>query len=110
MSSRIIFDSSGFKRVQASVGHRRWLYVLLFLFSLFNLCVVSVLAQSSRPANDDFSNRQLLTGSSVKIKADNAGATSQPGDPLPNPSLSASVWWTWTPPASGWAVLSVETG
>lgn len=52
----------------------------------------------SSAANDDFSARALLTGSSGTITLPNQQATREQGEP---PELSRSLWYTWTAPATG---------
>lgn len=56
------------------------------------------------PVNDDFTNRTVLTGSSLTFTGTLAGATSEAGEPfdygLPD-SLKASVWWSWTASVTG---------
>ncbi len=54
------------------------------------------------PANDAFANRIQLDGSEVRVTGGNVGASKEPNEPniAGNPG-GASVWWTWTPSASG---------
>lgn len=54
------------------------------------------------PANDDFSRRQRLAGDHVLVHANNLGASAEPGEPDHAGSpAAASLWWSWTAPASG---------
>lgn len=55
------------------------------------------ITQTPAPANDDFSNRIVLSGTSVSASGSNIGATSEPGDP----GSGATVWWSWTAPGTG---------
>ncbi|MBI3416214.1 MAG: HYR domain-containing protein [Verrucomicrobia bacterium] len=49
------------------------------------------------PANDDFSNAQVLTGSSGSVIGENANATSEPGEPFHAGNFGgSSVWYQWT--------------
>jgi len=57
------------------------------------------------PANDNFASRQFLTGSSVRVSGTVAGASTEPGDP----SAAPSVWFAWTAPRHGRAVVTVNT-
>lgn len=59
------------------------------------------------PVNDLFANRTVLTGSSASGTSQNISATAEPGEPahLGLPATN-SIWWTWTPPFSGPAVVS----
>jgi subtilisin family serine protease/outer membrane protein assembly factor BamB len=54
------------------------------------------------PANDNFANAQTLTGRTALIKAANAQATLEPGEPrIRNFTGGKSLWYRWTAPASG---------
>jgi len=54
------------------------------------------------PANDDFADATVLTGVSGSITATNVGATKEPGEPNhANHTGGASVWFSWTAPATG---------
>lgn len=57
--------------------------------------------------NDNFADRQLLTGSNVTATGDNRTATRETGEPnVAAVSGSKSVWWTWTAPSTGRFTLS----
>lgn len=59
------------------------------------------------PPNDDFQNRQPLTGRRVTFRADLVSATTEPGEQAVFPggwNYGHTVWFAWTPPASGLAV------
>lgn len=60
-----------------------------------------------RPANDDFGRRAVLTGSSTTVSGTDQFATSEPGEPSHAGWPSTSVWWTWTAPTNGQAVVTV---
>ena len=52
--------------------------------------------------NDDFRCRTRLDGASGQANGDNEGAGKESGEPEhDDKSGGASVWWTWTAPASG---------
>ncbi|HEV2814203.1 MAG TPA: hypothetical protein VGW10_13195, partial [Solirubrobacteraceae bacterium] len=54
------------------------------------------------PANDDFANASLLSGSSPTATGNNAGATKQAGEPDHAGNAGGpSVWWKWVAPSSG---------
>ena len=58
------------------------------------------------PDNDDFDNRIVLTGFSTSFMGTNVGANREPGEPDHNGRPSSnSVWWTWTAPVDGNAVI-----
>ncbi len=59
------------------------------------------------PANDHFANRILLIGTNLTIDANNAGATLERNEPgVGNWVGGASLWWTWTAPASGTLLIT----
>src|SRR5262245_62081586 len=54
------------------------------------------------PANDNFANRLLLTGTNVNTTGANVDATKEPGEPNhANRAGGKSVWWRWTAPGNG---------
>ena len=64
---------------------------------------------------DDFSCRETLFGSNLSFSVSNVGATLEPGEPShfvdPNanpaiPEAGASLWYSWTAPFSGGAVIT----
>ena len=60
------------------------------------------------PANDNFANRFVLTGSWLSVMGNNLYATREPGDPTEG---GKSVWWSWTAPTSGvYTVTAVGLG
>src|SRR5215813_12717626 len=80
------------------------------LFGFFAaLALVSAKAFAQTPANDDFANRTVLSGSSISFSGSLAGATIETGE-IRSPfywtvGANGSVWWTWTAPASTTVVL-----
>ncbi|MCI0539042.1 MAG: immunoglobulin domain-containing protein [Verrucomicrobiales bacterium] len=60
-----------------------------------------------RPANDNFADRLELNGTSATATANSLGATKEVGEPDDFFNTgSKSLWWTWTAPAAGAAVIS----
>jgi outer membrane protein assembly factor BamB len=58
-------------------------------------------AASSAPFNDDFARRAIVTGSSVRVRSSNAGASSELGEPAHAGTVGgATLWWSWTAPSS----------
>src|SRR5688572_9742272 len=67
------------------------------------LAAASPAAAQTRPANDDFSAAQELTGLPVGASGTTTGATAEPGEPAPTGGTTpdASVWYRWTGPVTG---------
>lgn len=64
---------------------------------------------SDAPANDNFVNAQILTGTSDTASGDTTDATHESGEPdhyIPGSSGTSSVWFSWTAPSSGTAAIS----
>ncbi|HEX8646304.1 MAG TPA: hypothetical protein VF715_05345 [Thermoleophilaceae bacterium] len=57
------------------------------------------------PHNDAFALAAPLSGAQATATGDNIGATAETGEPWPNDSRAASVWYAWRAPANGVAVL-----
>jgi hypothetical protein len=58
----------------------------------------------AQPANDNFANAWVLTGTSVTTNGNSSGATMEEGEPYisNNPFIGGrSVWFSWTAPVSG---------
>jgi hypothetical protein len=82
--------------------------LLGLLAALALVCTTGAFAQT--PANDDFANRTVLSGSSISFGGSLAGATLETGDTNNafywiGTGASGSVWWTWTAPESTTAVI-----
>ncbi len=54
-----------------------------------------------RPPNDDFSQREVLTGLPVQFTPIGFEASNEPGEPGGGSSYLGSIWYTWTAPLSG---------
>jgi hypothetical protein len=60
------------------------------------------------PDNDDFANAQVLSGTTFSVPGDTGGATHEAGEPSPPGDHGpGSVWFAWTAPASGAAVINM---
>ena len=58
------------------------------------------------PANDAFQDAAILPARAVGTEARTRNATAEPGEPAhAGAPAAASVWWTWTPEASGRTTL-----
>jgi hypothetical protein len=63
------------------------------------------------PANDDFAQAKLITGTNVNSSALLNGATREPGEPiLSTNGAGASIWWKWKPGVAGkfWIAASIQ--
>jgi hypothetical protein len=77
------------------------------------------LAIHGQPANDNFANRIPLSGANVDFSGSAEGATFETNDPTKGVMIwttpgnwyadlnTGSVWWSWTAPMTGYAVVSV---
>ncbi len=70
---------------------------------------VSLIATPSAPANDNFASSVTISGTNATANGSNLGATKQAGE-LNHGGNSGgrSVWWRWTAPASGVAVIGTD--
>ena len=58
------------------------------------------------PGNDNFANRIVLTGANFSTNAVNLNATAETGEPAhANQGALKSLWWSWTAPSAGRAVI-----
>ncbi|MGV3757162.1 MAG: reprolysin-like metallopeptidase [Verrucomicrobiota bacterium] len=79
---------------------------------------VYVIVGAAAPANDNFANRQVVTGASGQVTGTTVNATREVNEPRhPDYGNGNSVWYSWTAPANGQATfnsfgkpLSVYTG
>jgi hypothetical protein len=72
------------------------------------LVVPAAAARTAAPGNDLFANAQALSGGSGTVSGSNVDATKESGEPaLAGNSGGASVWYSFTAPASG--AVSVKT-
>ena len=85
----------GIKNVKAG-------YVCSFLSFVCLLLLLGVTDVYAAPANDDFINAQVLTGSEGSVSGTNVDATAETGeDDLVSYSAPLnSVWYSWTAPSS----------
>ena len=61
-------------------------------------------AQNS-PANDNFASPTVLTGATGKTFTNTARSTGEPGEPSHGSTPDRTVWYSWTAPETGPAVL-----
>ena len=72
---------------------------------------LATLAAKAQPANDNFANATMITGTLGTITGSNVGATAQPGEPddANNPSGPYdTVWYEWTSPTNGIITFNTE--
>ncbi|HWA88173.1 MAG TPA: PQQ-binding-like beta-propeller repeat protein [Opitutus sp.] len=63
---------------------------------------------TNRPFNDDFADRAQLSGVTVHVRSNNAGATAESGEPAhAGVTAAGTLWWTWT--ASGANNIRIDT-
>jgi len=69
--------------------------------------VLPASAFAAPPANDDFANRQVLTGAlPLEVAASNVEATKEEGEFIPGLSPAGhSVWFEWEAQADGWVTV-----
>src|SRR6266571_982283 len=69
--------------------------------------IATTAASAAAPANDNFASAQVLSGPSGSVTGSNVDATKEAGEPNPAGNIGgASVWYTWTAPASGTATFA----
>ncbi|HEU5077958.1 MAG TPA: S8 family serine peptidase [Opitutaceae bacterium] len=62
-------------------------------------------AGANTPFNDNFADRAKIDGETVNTRGVSVGATPEPSEPSHGAAGGASLWWTWTAPRSGTAVV-----
>lgn len=69
--------------------------------------VLNVVLVPPPPANDNFANAIVLSGAAPSTTGTNVSATKESGEPNHAGDAGGhSVWWRWTAPASGSALIS----
>jgi hypothetical protein len=81
---------------------------------VFLLVGLSTVSAQTPPPNDNFSNRIVLSGSSLTFSGTLAGATLETNEALGGtltnyiyPESTGSVWWTWTAPQTALVILEM---
>lgn len=94
---RHVSPDGGFGWFEARAGEKLQLAVDTLSLDAFKFAVQ--LYQLPTPANDNFAQAQLLTGSAPTSWVAGMGATAEPGEPGHFGSVAqASRWWRWTSP------------
>ena len=85
-------------------------YLRLVLVGVL-LCVVYP-GLYAAPANDNFFNRTVLTGTNVTVLGNNSGASTESGEYIGGGNIYYfySVWYAWTSPTDGVVYVSGSTG
>lgn len=79
---------------------------VVLVAALLALVLPGAALAGKRPGNDNFSAAAGLSGSSGRVAASNTGATREAGEPSHAGSpASHSIWFAWTPAASGTATI-----
>ena len=78
----------------------------LFAWAVCSLAILMFceISRAQAPSNDNFSNRITLSGNSPSASGTNVNATPETGEPFAAAGRN-SVWWQWTAPSSGTAIL-----
>jgi len=58
-----------------------------------------------QPPNDNFAQRISIHGTTSNWVADNSGATTEPGEYLPDGASGRTLWWSWTAPTNGTMII-----
>ncbi len=68
---------------------------------------ISIVDNEVLRSNDNFANRQTITGSTISVIGSNASATRETGEPnVAGVSGGKSIWYAWRAPTSGTVSLS----
>lgn len=79
----------------------RWLPLIVLCFAGWTA--------AAAPANDNFNNAAVLDGTSPIVRSSNVGATREIGEPNHAANQGGrSIWWKWTAPSSGSAVIQTQ--
>ncbi|MGP8236222.1 MAG: immunoglobulin domain-containing protein, partial [Limisphaerales bacterium] len=78
------------------------------LVSVWLMAFLGGAAFAQGPANDDFANATLLSGTNLAVTGTTLNATAEPGEPphCGHPAAH-SIWYTWTAPANGSVLIDL---
>src|SRR5262249_36492299 len=69
--------------------------------------IVLTITPPPRPPNDDFAQRIVRAGASIRTNGSTLDATKEPYEPNHAGELGGhSIWWSWTAPGAGRAVIT----
>lgn len=87
-------------------------FSLTLLVLLFGAGTMQTLASTSPPSNDAFDQRIVLEGIDLDVWGTNINASVEPGENTSGdafvPALDRTIWWSWTAPADGVLLSSVQ--
>jgi hypothetical protein len=86
----------------------RLLLVSALLLSSLGALVGFAGPASAAPTNDAFANRQVLAGTSPSAAGSNVDATVEVDEPDAAGEVFASVWYSWTAPFTGAAIVNTK--
>ncbi len=74
------------------------------------LLTAQIAVGTEPPVNDSFTNSVKISGFTNSIAGDLRYATAEPGEPaVSGATPSHSLWWSWTAPATGLGVVTLNT-
>ena len=96
-TSKVVFDTTAGRRYEVAVDG----------YYGDTGDIVLQLAYTTRPVNDLFTNRIMITGTNLTVTGTNVGGSREPGEPYhAGDTGGSSVWWSWTAPFAGTATIS----
>ncbi len=98
--------------IRVAAGETLWIAVTQPHYSLLNTATLR-LQKVTPPANDDFAQREILTGAPVSFVPRTRHATLQTNEPYATPGLlrtPATVWYEWAAPYEGDFTLASQSG
>jgi len=103
-TSRVIFNVTAGTTYQIAVdGVNSGLNI-----ALGSITLNVTLSATNNPLNDYFALRTPITGASATVTGSNVGATAETGEPAHYGTASKSVWWSWTAPTTGTAIINTD--
>ncbi len=103
-TSQVIFNASAGTTYRIAVDGYRDLFGTV---ASGTISLALTLDTGTRPANDNFASRIVLSGTSVSTSGSSIGATREGAEPTHAGNVGGrSVWWTWAAPFSGYVELS----
>ena len=98
--------------IRVAAGETLWMAVTEPPYSISSTVTLR-LQKVTPPANDDFAQREILTGVPVSFVPRTRHATLETNEPYATPSLRrtpATVWYEWAAPSDGEFTLASQSG